>query len=105
LSVDPAHRIVVPGSLADQPSPGAFYEDVSAIFQHPEGGKLFIGNIRAASNKATLEQVRQRVSDSTLSKRCLLEPLFDAAPKHEHGILADAVSRGMATRGPMCYVA
>ena len=42
-------------ALQDQPGPGSFYEDVSPIFKLPNGGTFYIGNIRAASNKETLQ--------------------------------------------------
>ena len=43
--------------LQDQPGPGSFYEDVSAIFKIPDGGTLYIGNVRAAASKDTLAKV------------------------------------------------
>jgi len=44
------------GRFEDQPGPGSLYEDVSAIYNYPGGGTLFIGNIRAASDATILQR-------------------------------------------------
>ena len=57
------------GRFLNASSDTSFYEDVSAILEFPSGGKLFIGNIRAASDRRILDDnnIRHVVNCQELS--------------------------------------